>query len=108
MKLVSFLLAVYIVGLAIRPCCQDSYCSDGDTCQLELVDSHHGEQHQDSEHQGSCSPFYTCGNCVGFTFPMVSFSLTPQTVLLPNLVATYNRTFLSEFHMAIWQPPKIG
>ncbi|MEO9894317.1 DUF6660 family protein [Aurantibacter sp.] len=110
MKYISFLLAIYILALAIRPCCEDSNCTEDDSYQTTQVTDNHFNQDNDEnkEHKGICSPFYACGNCVGFTFTTVNFSLTPDEVLSTNLVSIYNPSFFSEFHIAIWQPPKIG
>ncbi|MBQ4915338.1 hypothetical protein J8L85_12870 [Maribacter sp. MMG018] len=106
MKLVSVILSIYIMVLTVRPCCQDNYCGDKASCQLEQADDHQ-DNHKSDEHKGACSPFYTCGKCVGFTFSMPHFSLIPQTGLFVNLVSTYNRTFRSVFQMTILQPPQI-
>ncbi|WP_420828668.1 DUF6660 family protein [Maribacter polysaccharolyticus] len=107
MKWVSFILAVYTLVLTLRPCCGDDNCTDSDNCQTELVDNHDKDNHQNNGHKGSCSPFFTCGNCVGFTLTTVHFSLPPQTDITPDLVTMYHCNFLSGFEMPIWQPPQI-
>lgn len=109
MKYLSLILSVYILVLTVRPCCDDNTCTDDSNKTEQLVNNHNPDNdHQDEDHQSSCSPFNTCGNCIGFTLQTVNFSLSDETVLVENNDSTYHHTFLSQFYIAIWQPPKIG
>jgi hypothetical protein len=58
---------------------------------------------------GKCSPFYSCGSCIGFT---LNFGFTPisekldfstDEIVQPLL---YDKFVYSSFICKIWQPPK--
>ncbi|HET6990322.1 MAG TPA: DUF6660 family protein [Bacteroidia bacterium] len=105
MKILYFILAVYVVLLSVKPCCtDDKCCADNHSAQTEK-----SARHQDNaDCKGDCSPFFTCGSCTGFNFPAFSFSLKPSEVAIEKQVSVYSFSFSTEFFSSIWQPPKIG
>ncbi|WP_071889662.1 DUF6660 family protein [Haliscomenobacter hydrossis] len=107
MKIISCILAIYIVLLSINPCCSESNCTGGDHyTNQEHTTGHH---HQDKDCTDNCSPFFTCGTCLGFILPATTFLLlTEQAVTLTQSDFIYNPFFISEFNHSIWQPPTIS
>lgn len=103
-KTVTLILAIFILALSGQTCCVDDNCDDSSTASKTEQ-----EHHKDSC-DGTCSPFFSCGTCVGFTFPTANFSVPENnfTFIETHLVSTYIPQLLSQFNPAIWQPPKIS
>jgi len=63
MKLFPFFIAMLILLLAVQPCCAgDEAC---DEIKAEQTENRHSEQ--DCGNELPCSPFYSCGSCLGFS-----------------------------------------
>ena len=104
MKILCFILSLYVVFLATTPCCSDDNCND--EIKTEQTDNH-SQDHKDSD-CNICSPFLTCGTCTGFNFPTVFFSLTPPAITLTTKIPINYSSFSSNYFPSIWQPPKIS
>jgi hypothetical protein len=60
--------------------------------------------------KGKCSPFYSCGGCIGFTMMSSSSLITEKTLIISDKMVkaiTYDKFVHSSFICKIWQPPKI-
>ncbi|MCW2119519.1 hypothetical protein [Flavobacterium sp. 7A] len=103
MKIVSLLLAFFILALSSHGCCDD------DNCDTKKTKSNTEKQHKDNS-DNSCSPFFNCGSCIGFTFPNPTFYNLEQhfTLIETNLDSTFIPQLRSQFNSAIWQPPKLS
>ncbi len=103
MKLLTFLLAIYVLTLSTVPCYMEDKC---------LNETHQTEQSQNqTDEQGCsdcCSPFVSCGTCCGFTFTFTTFTLQPNIISYEKKFTFYKQTFNSQFAPSIWQPPKLG
>ena len=106
MKIFCFILSVYVLVLSTVPCCADDNCID--ETKTEQSNQHSHEDHQDG--CGTCSPFLTCGTCVGFTLTKFTLTFEPSKVYLKTalLVPFHKNHFTSNFLSKIWQPPKIS
>ncbi|AWG20080.1 hypothetical protein FFWV33_00365 [Flavobacterium faecale] len=104
MKIIALLLAFFILALSSQGCCDD------DNCEKEGLLTHTEQKQHKDNCDNSCSPFFSCGTCVGFTFPNPTFYLLEQqfTLIETNLVSTFIPQLRSQFNAAIWQPPKIS
>ncbi|MCC9166359.1 DUF6660 family protein [Pontibacter harenae] len=101
MKVLTVILAILVVALSVSPCCLTENCSD-DEVKTEGTDNH-------AKDVDVCSPFYSCSACIGFTVSSHSFEPVTVALLLDNYnLADYQQRFFSQFHHAIWQPPKVG
>ncbi|MFD2517898.1 hypothetical protein [Salinimicrobium flavum] len=93
MKIAGIIFSILILSLNAIPCCWES-CSEE-----EPVEEHTGTEQ-------TCSPFLSCGSCVGFVLqeelPEISLYLQPSVT---EIKMPENR-FFSEFSETIWQPPK--
>ncbi|WP_317168203.1 DUF6660 family protein [Pontibacter pamirensis] len=101
MKILTIICALLVVTLSVMPCCLTDNCAS-EEMMTEQADSH--EKDTDA-----CSPFYSCSTCIGFT--VSDFSVAPVTPLLSHSghhFATYRQSFFTQFHHAIWQPPKLS
>ncbi|MCG9791261.1 DUF6660 family protein [Flavobacterium algicola] len=104
MKILSILLAVFILALSGQTCCIDDNCDDESaTVATEQAD------HNDNCN-GTCSPFFNCGTCTGFTFQTFTFGIS-EVISDPFETATvssYVPQLVPQFNHTIWQPPKIS
>jgi len=60
---------------------------------------------------GKCSPFYSCGNCIGFTINFNPFTIVEKMDFNSDEIAqiiSYDKFVDSSFICKIWQPPKIA
>jgi hypothetical protein len=101
MKLIAFILSAYLLFLFAVPCCSFDNCSEEKTAQTQKHEKSDGDC-------GTCSPFFTCTGCSGFTIApseinrgLVSFSFDKQ-------YAGYIVSSITEVDHDFWQPPKIG
>lgn len=107
-KLLSAILAFYILLLAAIPCCAYDHCED---VTISSVMSTKAKQHLPERQKdtgcNSCSPFFSCHGCSGFivaerlsnTLPAASFNIP-----LYNL---YREPYYSQFVPFFWQPPDV-
>ena len=101
MKLLGYILAFYIIGLAAVPCCIIDNCPEDKTEQTEKHES-------GDEDCGSCSPFFSCEGCAGATVayqPML-FDFTSPAIV--PVYGAYQQISLPEADLDFWQPPKLG
>ncbi|WP_370525691.1 DUF6660 family protein [Olivibacter sp. SDN3] len=106
MKFVALILSIFVLTLSVVPCSvlEPAFGHGQEQCSTEK--DHHA---QGDDCSGLCSPFYTCGTCLGLvlivpvTYPStyLSFESTEHYVL-------YLLSALREPLSSIWQPPRIG
>jgi len=104
MKVMVSILSFIVVILSTLPC----YAYDNEVKhQIEKQCDDHSRKCDDTCN-GNCSPFYSCGTCIGFVFNFTSSLLIIKPI--PNttseLPVSYNSPFHSDFFCKIWQPPK--
>ena len=105
-KLLCLLLSFYVMLLSLKPCCSDNDCRDNkDVSKKELS---RNASSKEKECQG-CSPFFTCGSCVGFILakPFTS-SLKPIAETPAKIYGAYQQPYVQQVSLSIWQPPKLG
>jgi hypothetical protein len=94
-----------VLLLSARPCCGVKDCQ-----QRISAEKTKGEKSTPPEKEcPCCSPFFTCGSCVGF---IVS---KPVTLALPVTIenntaypVVYQQPDIEKVTLAIWLPPKIS
>lgn len=103
---------VLVTVLSLQPCCAPELMSakgeprvQADAC---CGDSDCGSSEQEGEDCGSCSPFFTCGNCSGFTCMTALFRMPLPPVAEPMHFRSVSTGFYDEVVIKKWQPPKIG
>lgn len=112
MKLVSFILSVYVLLLSVQPCCTEDNCTDEVTVaateQAAAPREDVPKLPLEKECDTHCSPFYTCGSCAGFT-PAIALYVMPSSIITTtHATFGYTTSLFSEVEHAIWQPPKIS
>ncbi|WP_369414058.1 DUF6660 family protein [Desertivirga xinjiangensis] len=105
MKWISFIISVYVLLLAVSPCCATEHLNaSGDEC---LIEQREADCSKDPDCKG-CSPFFSCSSCSGFMIycsvvfvkPVVSFSSSKKYSL-------YTYFCLQDICLPIWQPPRL-
>lgn len=100
------------LGMSLIPCCAPEM---GVSKSVEVATSccSSCETPKDSDKDAkenacnSCSPFFTCGSCTGFTIQMLSYSLQEfDRVNSENSIA-YQLHFDSEYNNSLFQPPRV-
>ena len=103
MKTLVLLLSIIVLVLSIAPC---SACDkDKSICEKDCKET---SKHCDNNCK-ACSPFYSCGTCIGFVFPYsISINLPKEGSKISLKEIVYQDVFISSFANTIWQPPKIA
>ena len=104
MKILSFILSLYVFYLSIVPCCLDDNCND--EIKTEQTENHSKDHQEDS--CNACSPFLTCGTCSGFLFSKLTFHIKKVHFTKSKFIGIYEPQFTDVFFAKIWQPPKIS
>lgn len=101
MKIPGFILSVYMLLLAVFPCCLVDDCPDDKTVQTGT--------HQPGDRDcGNCSPFFSCEGC---SFASATHEATLFDLALPGIKQVYTvfkTPFVHDIHYEFWQPPRLG
>ena len=100
MKVIAFILSAYLVFLFAVPCCSFDNCPE----EVAMQQTEHEDEGTDC---GSCSPFFTCTSCSGFTVVALVNSEIISFVS-NNQYPAYIVSSVPEVSYDFWQPPKIG
>lgn len=101
MKTVGYILSVYLLLLAIVPCCAFDSCPDDKTEQ--------SEKHQTGDEDcGNCSPFFSCEGCATATVSVEAAQFEIITTPLLPVYTGYIQALLPAIDYDVWQPPKLG
>ncbi|WP_343698002.1 DUF6660 family protein [Flavobacterium sp.] len=107
MKIWVTILSFIVLFLSTVPCSAFAKHSE---CRVEK--NCKGEYHDcGDECNGKCSPFYSCGTCIGFTINFNSSIITEKlefTIEEASQTLSYYKFVDSSFICKIWQPPKIS
>jgi hypothetical protein len=106
-KICITILSFIVLFLSTVPCsayAKHSECGVEKSCE--------NDSHQCGDDcNGKCSPFYSCGTCIGFTLNFTSVSISQKLEFdTDELVQplSYDKLVYSSFIGKIWQPPKIA
>ena len=100
MKVFAFILSAYLVFLFAIPCCTFDNCPEDKTAQ----ETNHKKGDGDC---GSCSPFFTCTGCSGFTVSFETTDLEIAPAFSGQQFAGYILRSIPDVHYDFWQPPKL-
>ncbi|PTS99436.1 hypothetical protein DBR27_13575, partial [Flavobacterium sp. HMWF030] len=105
MKALVTILSFIVLFLSTIPCAAYPKHSE---CGLEkncTEDSHDCG----NDCSGKCSPFYSCGTCIGFALNLISVTISKNSDFTKDetkQTASYAKFINSSFICKIWQPPK--
>jgi hypothetical protein len=98
-KIASLILSLVVLLLSITPCCSEDRCDDEKLS--ETTEGH-------TEEFSVCSPFLTCGTCVGFTFQNEAYKFKTVPVNIRKHQIPNSEFYIDCQDSKIWQPPKIS
>jgi hypothetical protein len=99
------MLSVYVIMLSIKPCCADNDCQGKELSKKELA----GKSPIKEKECSGCSPFFTCGSCVGFVISRPLILDLKLTAEIPvKIYARYQQPNVQEVSLSIWQPPQLS
>ena len=101
MKVFAFILSAYLLFLFAIPCCSFDNCPEDKIAQ----ESNHEKGDGDC---GSCSPFFTCTGCSGFTVSFDNTSIEIITAFSPQQYTGFILSSIPDAHYDFWQPPKLA
>jgi len=105
-KLLCLLLSLFVVLLSARPCCADNDCREN---ALAVKKELAGKNTSPEKTCPGCSPFFSCGSCVGFIVSKpVTHNLRPIAENMDVSYKPYQQPNLKEIAQAIWQPPQLS
>ncbi|WP_460474266.1 DUF6660 family protein [Emticicia fontis] len=110
MKILQFILSMYILTLSFLPCGDVEDCNEVGNVPVIFSQSSHSEHQDDAEF---CSPFCICTCCgtnisYNFHIPFLASEDQPYVFTQNLRVAYKNDSSLSNFFGNIWQPPKLS
>ena len=100
MKFLALTMAIIVTLLAIAPCCLADDCLD------ERIKTE--ESKKNATDNGSCSPFFSCTSCPGFTTSAGTFLTVPILYHQDIIFFNKDQLFLPDFPYSVWQPPKLS
>ena len=98
-RLLGILLLMIITVAVLTPCCTD------DDCEADLVANQ--DESKKPEPQGSCSPFFACTTCPGFTSTVKQITIPDPAVLNLQHFESYPDYHLFTYTTSPWQPPRM-
>lgn len=101
MKLISYILAIYLVVLAAVPCCAFDSCPDDKTEQA----ANHEKGDNDC---GNCSPFFSCEGCATASISIEPIQIETIITIDSPVYSVYTQQQLPKVDYDFWQPPKIS
>ena len=101
MKVIAFILSAYLLFLFSVPCCSFDNCPEDKTVQTEEHEKGDGDC-------GTCSPFFTCTSCSGFTVTVSEIDHSLLSFSSNNQYSDYIISSIPEVDYDFWQPPKLG
>jgi hypothetical protein len=113
MKLLALFMTIVAIGLSLVPCCapgEQAYesVSTESCCQDRGCNDQANEADTKNDNTcSSCSPFFACGSCIGFTFQSFDFVFRHVDMEFGSYYFSYTERFNSEYFAKKWQPPKI-
>lgn len=110
MRIASFILALFVCGLAVMPC-TDTISSNHDYSETEIVshldDSAHDHNHGDEE--DDCPPFCACQCCgIHVLGPNNSLAELIESKVNDTYVIHYSFNYSYDFLGGIWHPPSVS
>ena len=101
MKILGYILAIYLVLLAAVPCCVFDDCPDDKAVSTA--------SHQEGDGDcGSCSPFFSCEGCASASIIYHPHIMVIPVKESPVVYTGYIQASLPYVHFKFFQPPRIG
>ncbi|MBS1574188.1 MAG: hypothetical protein JST09_02690 [Bacteroidetes bacterium] len=114
MKLLTFILAAFILFLAVKPGIDllslqvetEQTCCGGQCTPISDNDNSQDQNQENGNNGQSCNPFQICSACILLCLT-VQIDCIPKQTEVTEKGFTYQSAFTSQFDSDFWQPPKI-
>ena len=103
MKWPSYILSVYMLLLAVFPCCAFDDCPD-DKIKTEQATNHENGD----EDCGTCSPFFNCEGCASVTTIVEPIYFNIISLPVKQVYTDFLSPSIPDVHYDFWQPPKLA
>jgi hypothetical protein len=103
MKAFGYIVSIYILLLAVLPCCAFDDCPEDKMQTEQLADHENGD-----EDCGTCSPFFNCEGCASVT--TTEDPLHFNIIVLPakQVYAGFLSPAIPAVQYDFWQPPRLA
>jgi hypothetical protein len=105
MKVVSFILSIFILILSVTVYSTNDNCNDD--VKTEQTSNHHTSQENHNHCSDNCSPFLICNTCLGFINNAQFINIEPSFFLIEEKHSAFNSNRITTFCTSFWQPPKV-
>jgi len=102
MKLLGYILSVYIMTLVAIPCFDIHVENDCD--HVEITHNMAENEHNNANH---CSPFCLCECCPSPVLMKNNLMLYFGTPFVQKHITEFSSVYISSSLFSIWQPPKL-
>ena len=103
MKAPGYILSLYMLLLAVFPCCAFDDCPE-DKTPVENIASH-----QDGDEDcGTCSPFFNCEGCASIPVTIEQAYIPVNAFFIQQVYTGFLSPSIPDVSYDFWQPPKIG
>ena len=108
MKLISYILSIYMLVLALVPCSDGIDFIHGNCdSSTEIADNSHN--HSDHDHQDLCTPFCTCTCCGSmFTMPTTLDYSDCHSKISTECIHNYQSSYSFDYSKGVWHPPALS
>lgn len=106
MKLLTFILSIYVLLLSTVSCTDDVEShNEGDKIEISV----NTDDHNHSENCDFCSPFCSCA-CCGSVVTLFSNTILVDTSInrLPKYLFRYSFDYSFNYNIGVWRPPNLG
>ena len=101
-KWLAFLLLLITMAGSLIPCCEV------DNCDADQTFVQQNDPNPNGGEGGSCSPFYSCQTCTGFT-QLAKPVVVPEPIVEASIHHAETYTLrINSFAASFWQPPRLG
>jgi hypothetical protein len=104
MKVFSLILGLFVLLMTVTPC-----CSGEESCtESELASESSDGSAEDLGHELPCSPFFSCGSCIGFVQKEgIGFLFDFSLELISKEYQTFYLASAKGFFELLLKPPAI-
>ena len=102
-KIVTFILAIIILFLSVKPCSYGLNLEDQNP--TEIISNHNHQEDSDD----SCTItfiFNFCGMSITYEH-LCSYNITINSKISTEIMSSYQSLYRFDFHSSIWQPPQV-
>lgn len=116
MKVFALVILSIVLSLSLVPCCTPvaAIAENTEKITSDACCSHESENSNEDATEGNensctaCSPFFSCGSCIGFTFSSFNYYFDISGPFKGSSFQLLDMQVNSEYFNKMWQPPKIG